>query len=507
MKIKISILLLFLLISHSTAFCQESNAPKREFRGAWLHIIGQTQYQNMPPQHCKQYISDQISKLKDAGCNAVIFQVRPMADAAYISDIEPWSEWLTGKRGRKPNPIWDPMQHALDEAHRHGMEFHAWLNPYRVTSSAKEVLPAEHMANTKPHLFFKYNGQTFFDPAYQENREYICTVVKDIVTRYDIDAIHMDDYFYPYPNPKIKFNVDSESYKKFGNGMNIDNWRRKNVDMLIEMLHNTIKSTKPWVRFGISPFGIWRNKKSDPRGSDSNGLENYDDLYADVLLWDQNGWIDYLAPQLYWQLDLKAAPSRTLVKWWNDNVKNADLYIGQEVKRTMDTADPKNNDSNELDTKVRLSRTLPNIKGNIWWHGYWVTGNYKGAADSLASKHQASLALCPVYGDESVKPAPVENLRKIAHDGEIFITWDEPDTFTGYGYNVATEDMRSTDIVKYVIYQFYEDETIDISDPQTIVEITPYHKILPNELSPGVTYVVTAIDRMNRESTPAKITL
>ena len=170
--------------------------------------------------------------------------------------------------------------------------------------------------------------------------------------------------------------------------MNRNDWRRHNVDLLIEQLYNTIKKEKPWVRFGISPFGIWRNKRTDPRGSESTGLQNYDDLYADVLLWDQKGWVDYVVPQLYWSLDQAAAPSRKLVKWWNDNIHNTDLYIGQDVKRTMDSADPKNHDRNELDTKVTLSRNLKNIGGNVWWHGYWVTGNYKGAADSLAKRYR-----------------------------------------------------------------------------------------------------------------------
>lgn len=479
--------------------------PKHEFRGAWLHVIGQTQYQNMTPQKCRNYISDQLDKLCDAGCNVVIFQVRPCADAVYKSDIEPWSAWLTGKRGRKPNPEWDPMQYTIDEAHKRGMEFHAWLNPYRVTSSAKEVLPPDHLSNKEPHRFFKYNGQIFFDPAYQENREFICKVVTDILTRYDVDGIHMDDYFYPYPNGKTKFNADAASHKKFGNGMSVADWRRQNVDKLIEMLHLSIKRVKPWVRFGISPFGIWRNKKSDPRGSESNGLQNYDDLYADVLLWDKNGWVDYLAPQLYWQLDLSAAPSRKLVKWWNDNVRNADLYIGQEVKRTMDTADPGNNDNDELDTKVELTRSLPNVKGNIWWHGYWVTDNYKGVADSLALKYQSTLALPPVYGATDKCPQQVKNLRKERVDGQTLLVWDDAEEFAGYGTELSVADMKETDVVKYVVYEFFEGENIDTSDSQTIIAITPFNKVRVEDDEKGITFVVTAVDRMNRESRPVKL--
>ncbi|MDE6578300.1 MAG: family 10 glycosylhydrolase, partial [Muribaculaceae bacterium] len=311
--------------------------PKREFRGAWLHVIGQTQWQSKSPAEQKKYIEDQFQKLQDAGCNAVIFQVRPTADAMYKSKLEPWTCWLTGKRGKAPSIDWDPMEYAIEEAHKRGMEFHAWLNPYRVTSNAKEILPADHAANKEPQRFVKFNGQTFFDPAYQENRDFICEVVKDIVTRYDVDAIHIDDYFYPYPANGKKFEADDASYWQFGQGMERRQWRRHNVDLLIEQLNNTIKDTKPWVRFGVSPFGIWRNKSSDPRGSNSSGLQNYDDLYADVLLWAKNGWVDYLAPQLYWTLDMKAAPSRHLADWWNRNAHGVDVYIGQDVQRTMNT--------------------------------------------------------------------------------------------------------------------------------------------------------------------------
>ncbi|MCH5224733.1 MAG: family 10 glycosylhydrolase [Muribaculaceae bacterium] len=475
--------------------------PKREFRGAWLHVIGQSQWQNKTTAQQKKYIEDQLDKLLAAGCNAVIFQVRPTADALYISEIEPWSSWLTGQRGKAPTPLWDPMEYAIEEAHKRGMEFHAWLNPYRVTSNAKESLPASHLYNKEPHRFIKFNGQTFFDPAYPENREHICDVVEDIVTRYDVDGIHIDDYFYPYPANGKKFENDDASYKKFGEGMERNAWRRHNVDLLIEQLYSTIKNKKPWVRFGVSPFGIWRNKKNDPRGSESSGLQNYDDLYADVLLWARNGWIDYLAPQLYWTLDMKAAPSRHLARWWNDNANGVDIYIGQDVQRTMTNADPGNNDANELDTKVKLSRELPNVKGNIWWHGYWVTDNLKGVADSLALKHQSTIALPPAYGNSHEKPAKVKNLKLVKNKGQMFLTWDPPTIKGG---------PSSLDQVRFVVYQFFPGEDIDIEDSEAIIALTPYNTVLVEDYSAGPsaegsTFIVTALDRLNRESEGVKV--
>ncbi|MCH5231789.1 MAG: family 10 glycosylhydrolase [Muribaculaceae bacterium] len=492
------ILSLFLFILPLLAF---AGNPKREFRGAWLHVIGQSQWQNKNVAQQKKYIEEQFDLLLDAGCNAVIFQVRPTADALYVSEIEPWSSWLTGRRGKAPSPLWDPMEYAIEEAHKRGMEFHAWLNPYRVTSNAKETLPSDHLMNKEPHRFIKFNGQTFFDPAYPENREHICNVVKDIVSRYDIDGIHIDDYFYPYPANGKKFENDDVSYKKFGNGMERNAWRRHNVDLLIEQLYSTIKKEKGWVRFGVSPFGIWRNKKNDPRGSESSGLQNYDDLYADVLLWAKNGWIDYLAPQLYWTLDMNAAPSRHLAKWWNDNANGVDIYIGQDVQRTMTNADPGNNDSNELDTKVRLSRELPNVKGNVWWHGYWVTDNLKGVADSLALKYQRTIALPPLYGDKNGRPEKIKNLKLVKEKGQIFLMWDKPS---------PGRKQQATDAVRYVVYQFFPDEKIDMDDSETIIALTPHNAVLVEDASAGPssegsTFIVTALDRLNRESEPTII--
>lgn len=472
------------------ASASEKN-PKREFRGAWLHVIGQSQWQDKSTEQAKAYIRDQFDKLAEAGCNAVIFQVRPTADAVYKSDLEPWSAWLTGKRGKAPAPMWDPMEYAIDEAHKRGLEFHAWLNPYRVTSTAKEVLPANHDSNREPHRFFRYNGQILFDPAYQENRDFICKVVKDIVDRYDVDGIHIDDYFYPYPAPGKKI-PDDASYRKFANGQDVGDWRRRNVDLLIEQLHATIKEAKPWVRFGVSPFGIWRNKRTDPRGSESTGLQNYDDLYADVILWAKKGWVDYLAPQLYWSLDTKAAPSRHLAQWWNDNANGTDIYIGWDVKRTMDSPDPGNKDRNELDTKVRLSRKLPNVKGNVWWHGYWVTGNYKGAADSLAMKHQSTIALPPAYGDLKKTPKSVGEV-KIENSREgTFLSWEAPK---------RSSSESESEVVRYAVYEFFTGEPQDTDDPQTIVALTPFTRVKVDP-EPGVTFAVTALDRMNRESRP-----
>ncbi|MDE7125942.1 MAG: family 10 glycosylhydrolase, partial [Muribaculaceae bacterium] len=310
-----------------------AEVPKREFRGAWLHTVYQDGYAKRSTAENKQWLSRQLDALQEAGINAVIFQVRPSADAFYDSPYEPWSRFLT-LNGKAPDPYWDPLEYMVEQCHARGMELHAWLNPYRATTSAKAVIPQGHICHSHPERFIRFDKKLYLDPGIPENRELIEKIVVDIVRRYDVDGIHFDDYFYPYPVKGQRFN-DDKSYQRYGKGMKLSDWRRSNVDLLIENLHKAIRKTKPWVRFGVSPFGIWRNRSTDPAGSASNGLQNYDDLYADVLKWAREGWIDYQMPQLYWTLENKVAPSMHLAQWWSDNSYGRHVYVGQDVDRTM----------------------------------------------------------------------------------------------------------------------------------------------------------------------------
>lgn len=287
--------------------------PKREFRGAWLSTAWQGRYKSMNSAQMKQYFSRTLDQLQADGINAVIFQARPHADAFYKSDIEPWSALLTGIQGIAPDNGFDPLGYLVEECHKRNMELHAWLNPYRVTAGANDMLASNHLYNREPQRFVNYDGKIYFDPGLPENAEYICSIVKDIISRYAVDAIHMDDYFYPYPVAGKSF-PDDASFARYGKAQGYTSnqradWRRNNVNSLIKDIKYTIATTKPWVRFGISPFGIYRNKRSTPdgSGSDTNGLQNYDDLYADVLLWTEKGWIDYNMPQLYWEIGHSAA--------------------------------------------------------------------------------------------------------------------------------------------------------------------------------------------------------
>lgn len=464
--------------------------PKTEFRGAWLHTVHQGQYARQSTAENKAYLIRQLDSLQDAGVNAIIFQVRPSADALYKSAYEPWSRFLSGKAGVAPSPAWDPLQFMIDESHKRGMELHAWLNPYRVTTSKNEKLPANHIYQNHPEHFVTYDGKLYFDPGLPENREFINNVVRDIVSNYDVDAIHMDDYFYPYPKPGEDF-PDKASYAKYGKGMKVNDWRRKNVDLLIEGLHKTIVAEKPWVRLGISPFGIWRNKKSDPDGSDTNGLQNYDDLYADVLLWTKNGWVDYMLPQLYWELEHKRASTLVLADWWNDHANGRHMYFGQDVWKTMDKADlAPSTDKNQLKHKIEISRKLPNVQGNCWWAGYAIPKNYKGVADSLANNFQSTIALMPSF--PWIKSEPLQALKNVRIKGDKLL-WDAP-----------APKGKTSDVVRFVIYMTDNGNSSELEDPENIIAITNTTEFDLPALETGKKIIVTPLDRVNNEGPASK---
>ncbi|MDE6633702.1 MAG: family 10 glycosylhydrolase, partial [Bacteroidaceae bacterium] len=319
--------------------CPAQTQPKREFRGAWIQCVN-NQWCGMGRDRMQQTLTYQLDELQKANINVILFQVRAEGDALYQSRFEPWSRFLTGRQGMAPNPMWDPLEWIVTECHRRGMELHSWINPYRAKTEGTPELTSVYYQQ-HPDRFFSYDGLLLFDPGIPENRQYICQGVQDIVSRYDIDGLHIDDYFYPYPVAGLPI-PDDRSYAAYGQGMNREDWRRQNVNMFIYELYQTIRQTKPWVKFGVSPFGIYRNQRNDPNGSATNGLQNYDDLYADVLEWVRRGWVDYNIPQLYWEIGNRAADYATLARWWNDNAPQRPLIIGQDVERTVKYTDTTN---------------------------------------------------------------------------------------------------------------------------------------------------------------------
>ena len=364
------------------------------FRGAWIatvanidwpspEAVGNTELQ----QSEMVWILDSLESL---GINAIIFQVRPTSDALYYSELEPVAHWLTGTQGAwgEQTP-WDPLEWTIDEAHARNMEVHVWLNPYRVNLATTDtsILAPNHLMRRHPEWFWCYNTQWYFDPGLDETREWICTIVQDIVERYDIQAIHMDDYFYPYPVGG-KALPDEHTFARLPRGYeDIKEWRRNNVDMAIQDISATIRDCRPDVQFGISPFGVWRNADVDSTGSATKaGITNYDDLYANIRLWIQAGWIDYVLPQLYWEIGKKVADYEVLAHWWANEVRGTDckLYIGMAPYR-LENASHKTpwGKGNEISRQMQLNRTIPEISGECFYSTRPLLRNPRYVCDTI----------------------------------------------------------------------------------------------------------------------------
>ncbi len=493
------ILVTFFLVSACSTVRQKATPVsghdvKREFRGAWIQTVFQSEYQSMTPAQMKQDFIRKLDLLQACGINALVFQVRPEADAFYNSKLEPWSRFYTGVQGKAPEGNFDLMAFLIEECHKRSMEFHAWLNPYRAATSESVVLAENHIYYRYPERFVVYNKQILFDPGIPENRQYICQVVRDIVMRYDVDAIHMDDYFYPYPVGGMPF-PDDNSFHRYGLASGYKatqraDWRRNNVNQLISELKRTILLTKPWVRFGISPFGIYRNKKSTPdgSGSETNGLQNYDDLYADVLHWVREGWIDYNAPQIYWEIGHAAADYITLAYWWNQFAYDRPLYIGQDVDRTMKAGD--------LTRKMRYERALPNVSGNCFWPANELLRNNQGVADSLKRHYHRYPALIPAYTHlHDQAPKAVKGLTTEWTADGFLLQWK------------AQQSPDNPELAHYfVIYRFEDKEPVDLSNPARIVGMTrdTWYRLPYDHGEVKYRYVVTAVDRFHNESEKGK---
>ena len=302
----------------------------------------------------------------DMGITDIFFQVRPASDSFYKSDIYPWSQWLTGSQGTAPDNNFDPLQYWIDQAHSKGMKLHAWINPYRVTNNTNLTindLAISNPARQHPEWVIAHEGKLYFDPAIPEVQNLVVSGVEEIVKNYNIDGIHLDDYFYPGST----FN-DSGSYAKYGNGMDKNDWRRENVNTLVNNLHNKIKSIKSDVEFGISPVGVWANKKNNPLGSDTYGSESYYKNYADTRKWAFEGWIDYIAPQIYWEIGNKTIDYKTAVLWWADTLKdcNTKLYIGLADYKCDGVAQssPWYNGV-AINKQIALNKTIDKVSGEI----------------------------------------------------------------------------------------------------------------------------------------------
>ncbi len=471
---------------------------KREMRGAWIQCVN-GQFQGMGTVKMQQTLTYQLDELQKDGVNVIIFQVRPECDALYESSIEPWSRFLTGQQGKAPSPYWDPLSWMIDQCHKRGMELHAWINPYRARTKNTTVLAANHIMNRKPQNCFEYDGLTILNPGIAENRDYICAVARDIVTRYDVYAIHMDDYFYPYPAAGQSI-PDDWQYRQNSYGIrDRGDWRRHNVNLFIEQFYKTVHKAKPWVKVGISPFGIYRNKRSSNIGSNTNGLQNYDDLYADVLLWVNKGWLDYCVPQIYWEIGNKAADYETLIRWWSQYAAKRPLVIGEDVERTVKYTDPWNPQQHQLPAKMRLHQQLPNVKGTVLWYAKAAVDNVGNYGMTLRNYYWRKPALQPdmSFIDKSTT-RKVRQLKPVWMDKDYVLFWTAP---KGKNWqNTAT---------RYVVYRFAKGEKVNTDDATKIVAITTNtFCLLPYKNgTQKYTYVVTALNRLQNESKARKKTV
>ena len=491
-------ILLSLLVSVGFAITAEgmTQGKKREFRGVWIQCVN-GQFEKLGTENMKRTLAYQLDELKKDGVNAIMFQVRGECDALYDSPYEPWSRFLTGEQGVAPSPYWDPLRWMITECHKRGMELHAWVNPYRAKTKSTNVLAANHVAIKHPERVFAYGNQLILNPGNPANREYIYKVVSDIVRRYDVDGIHMDDYFYPYPAAGEAI-PDEREFKLYNNGIaDKGDWRRDNVNVLIKQLSDSIHHIKPWVKFGVSPFGIYRNKKSAPLiGSETSGLQNYDDLYADVLLWVNNGWVDYCVPQLYWEIGHPTADYEKLIVWWNKYAKKRPLFIGEDIVRTTKFPDKNNPNNNQMNAKFNLHNRLPYINGMVLWYAKAAVdniGNYGTVLRDYYWKYPALQPLMP-FIDAKVPKKPKKVKTVWTNDGYILF-WQQP------------KGSKWDDVVeKYVVYRFEDGERIDLENPTKIVTITgnTYYKLPFVDGNRKCIYVVTSLDKMSNESKGSK---
>ncbi len=486
--------LLFLL---PLLLLSQSITPKREFRGAWVATVVNLDWpssRNLSVKAQKEELIQLLDKLAEVNVNVVIFQVRTECDAFYQSSFEPWSYWLNGMQGRAPEPFYDPLKFAIKEAHKRGMELHAWFNPYRaVREIGNYILDNNHVTKKHPEWILTFNqiNIKILNPGLPQVREYVKNIVIDVVTRYDIDGVHFDDYFYPYPNSDKGFNgitnEDAATFSAYPRGFsNIEDWRRDNVNELIRMVYNSIQTVKPYVKFGVSPFGIW--KSGVPSGI--YGLDAYSEIYCDPVTWLNEQVVDYITPQLYWPFG-GGQDYGKLLPWWATKRNNRFLIPGQALYRV------KNWSSTELPNQIKFNRNTTGCYGSVFFRARNFYSNSKGITDSLINNYYRYKALPPrMDWKDMLSPNTPSNLRYEAlknKRGDALV-WDKPD-------NTSDGDSASN----YAVYQFPTTniQLSDLENPENILDVgSQNYKILsPKNIENGKMYfTVTALDHNNNES-------
>lgn len=451
-------LLLILLVFAAFAHAQ---ANKRALRGVWIATVNNIDWPTKPGLAVEEQQKEMVTlldQLQSYNMNTVIFQIRPTADAFYKSQFEPSSHWVTGVQGKDMG--YDPLQFAIDECHKRGLNIHVWLNPYRINydTTAYDAYAKDHIMLQHPEWTVAYGKAKYFNPGLDEVRGFTCKVVKDIVSNYDVDAIHMDDYFYPYKIAGQEF-PDSLTFVQHPRGFTDKaDWRRNNVNLIIKEINETIKSVKPWVEFGISPFAIWRNNTEDPRGSATKAMTNYDGLYADILLWQKEGWIDYVLPQLYFNIGYPIADYAVLSDWWSKYNYGANVYAGLAPYRVSKKAKQKEwHTTKELNRQVRRNMQDPNIKGEVYFSAKSFFNPELDLKNRLARKEYKTLTIVPENGRIArIEPENPLNLSmQTDNDKQLRLKWD-----------------RGQNAKRFVIYKFEKNKPVNIDNPKYIVAVT-----------------------------------
>lgn len=411
-------------LSNRTAASPLPPRIQREFRGLWVATVGNIDWPSKPGLPVFQQKAEFIAILNSAAqmrLNAIILQVRPACDAFYASTFDPWSEYLTGQMGRPPEPFYDPLAFAVEEAHRRGMELHAWFNPFRVRQApVKHPISPNHISRTQPGIVRSIGGNLLWlDPGSKTARDYASSVILDVTRRYDIDGVHLDDYFYPYPDKSRPgaFPDDAtwSQYVRSGGSLTRDDWRRKNVDDFVQQLYFSIKREKSWVKFGISPFGIWR--PGNP--SQITGLDSYAAIYADSRKWLTQGWVDYFSPQLYWPIKPAAQSYPVLLKWWSEqNPLQRHLWPGNDVARAV-----LRSETRELANQVRLTRLQRGASGNIFWNASTLMNQETRKPIALVRDMFSEPALIPGLSWQKSSPPSRPKLNLTRNSRELSVSW------------------------------------------------------------------------------------
>lgn len=467
--------------------------PKREFRAAWVTTLTNLDWpskRGLSSETQKKEFTHLVEKFSLNKINAVVVQVRPAGDAFYQSEISPWSEWLTGVQGAPTAPFYDPMQYMLDECKKHNMEFHAWFNPLRAISHYRfSSVSKNHVTNQHPDWFFRYGDSYYFNPGIPEVRKHLVDVVMEVVKKYDIDGVHIDDYFYPYSIDNQEL-PDGAVFKKYNRGFkNIHDWRRDNINLFIQELSTTIKKEKAWVKFGVSPYAVWRNKSQDPAGSEStSGQTSYDNLYSDTRLWMQKGWLDYIAPQLYWNNKNKFQNYSKMVQWWASNCTgNMHLYVGLALYKLDENYVP-----NTLIEQVKIARTKNNIQGALFYRAQTFSKNSKNFTEAFSQTIYSHPALVPTMPwIDNVPPQKPNNLNVKEENGHVFLSWEAP---------MANQEMDKAKY--YVVYRVEGNGRNPELSAKNILKITNSTGWIDTHAQKGkkYTYFVTSVDRLHNES-------